>query len=416
MVEENMKKATQFDASLVHLIRNTFLEEQYITNPAAYFYDLSTISSNLHALQTRAPSQLKVYYAMKANSNPQVMHAIRDSGSISGVEIASAGELQIASALFPPRSIIFTGPGKTKFELAEAIKSGIYLINIESIVEAIRINGIAEELGIDNVNILIRVNLNYVIDDAWEHMSGKSTKMGIDEDAFLEDFLIIKTLPRVTVMGIHAFAASGVMDWRKLLKSNRYIFELVRKWESVTGVLPIIDFGGGIGIDYTNENRVFNTEKYLEGLCRLINEFGFEEKEMIMELGTYIVGNAGFYCAKIVDIKGIKGKKHIIIAGGVNHMGLPLEMRRKHPVAIVPMNVPKLYDAQPCVHNEIADISGPLCMVTDILCWDEYIEHAEIGDIVVFRQAGAYCYEEGMHTFLKHPLPDEIIIPCNVSK
>lgn len=86
-------------------------------------------------------------------------------------------------------------------------------------------------------------------------------------------------------------------------------------------------------------------------------------------------------------------------------MGLPLEMRRKHPIEIIPMNEPELYTCQPEVCLEIADISGPFCIVSDKLCWDEKIEKARIGDIVMFYQAGAYCYEEGMYKFLMQDLP-----------
>ena len=77
---------------------------------------------------------------------------------------------------------------------------------------------------------------------------------------------------------------------------------------------------------------------------------------------------------------------------------------------IIPMNEKKIYEEEPYVEKELVDISGPLCMVTDKLSWDQYIEKANIGDIVVFRQAGAYCYGEGMHMFLSHMLPKEIII------
>lgn len=80
-------------------------------------------------------------------------------------------------------------------------------------------------------------------------------------------------------------------------------------------------------------------------------------------------------------------------------------MRRKHPVQIIPMDIPKLYPDQMGVDSEIVDISGPLCIVSDKLSWDEKVEKAEIGDIVMFHQAGAYCYEEGMHDFLMHSLP-----------
>ena len=394
----------------INIIKNTYQKLKYKINPAIYFYDLSIIETNIHNLEKHMPKQISLYYAMKANINPNILKYIGNKNYIKGFEIASSGELELASKYLPTNNLIFTGPGKTEYELSMAIKSGIRLINIESVTEAIRIQKIAEELKIKNVNILIRINLNYSLSEGTEHMSGTSTKMGIDEDDYITSLNIINKLNRITIKGIHVFAASGVLDYKALLKSNRYIFDLVKKIETNTKKIEIIDFGGGLGIDYTNKNKTFNIKAYSEGLIKLIEEYNFLDKEIIMELGTYLVGNAGYYTAKIIDIKKTKGYKHIIIAGGVNHMGLPLEMRRKHPVEIIKMNEPKLYAKQPYIENENTDISGPLCMVTDKLSWNEYIENANIGDIVVFRQSGAYCYGEGMHEFLSHMLPDEIII------
>ena len=398
------------DEETIKIIKNTYQELKYQINPTIYFYDLSIIENNISNIEKYMPKQISLYYAMKANTNNNILKYIANKNYVKGFEIASSGELEIASKYLSSNKLIFTGPGKTEYELTMAIKLGIRLINIESVIEAIRIQKIAEELNIDNVNILIRINLNYSLAEGTEHMSGTSTKMGIDENDYLTSFDYIKTLDRITIKGIHVFAASGVLDYEALLKSNRYIFDLVKRIETTSPKIEIIDFGGGLGIDYTNKNKIFNIKAYSEGLTKLIEEYNFLDKEIIMELGTYIVGNAGYYTAKIIDIKKIKGYKHIIIAGGVNHMGLPLEMRRKHPIEILGMNEPKLYDNQPYIENEKADVSGPLCMVTDKLSWNDYIKKASIGDIVVFRQSGAYCYGEGMHQFLSHMLPDEIII------
>lgn len=393
----------------INIIKNTYKEEKFIINPTAYFYDLSIIKDNISNLKKYMPSNISLYYAMKANNNKFILETIANNDYIKGFEIASSGELEIASKYLNTNRLIFTGPGKTEYELEMAIKSGIRFINIESVVEAIRIQKLVEKLNIDNVDILVRINLNYSLAEGMEQMSGCSTKMGIDEDDYLKSFNIISNLDRITIKGIHVFASSGVLDYKALLKSNRYIFDLVKKIEE-TNNIEVIDFGGGLGIDYSNNNKVFDVEKYGEGLSELLEEYSFQDKEIIMELGTYLVGNAGYYTAKIIDIKQTKGYKHIIIAGGVNHMGLPLEMQRKHPIEIIPMNEEKLYLEEPYVEKEKANISGPLCMVTDKLCWDEYIDRADIGDIVVFRQSGAYCYGEGMHNFLSHMLPDEIII------
>lgn len=393
----------------IDIIKNTYKEEKYIINPTAYFYDLSIIKDNISNLKEYMPSNISLYYAMKANTNKHILKCISKDSYIKGFEIASSGELECASKYLNTNKLIFTGPGKTEYELEMAIKNKIRFINIESVVEAIRIQNIAEKLNISNVDILVRINLNYSLNEGTEKMSGCSTKMGIDEDDYISSFNIINSLDRITIKGIHVFAASGVLDYKALLKSNRYIFDLVKKIDEIKKV-DVIDFGGGLGIDYSNDNKIFDVKKYGEGLTKLIKEYNFMDKEIIMELGTYLVGNAGYYTSKIIDIKKTKGYKHIIIAGGVNHMGLPLEMRRKHPIEIINNNEEKLYLEQPNVYKEKADISGPLCMVTDKLCWDEYIESANIGDIVIFRQSGAYCYGEGMHKFLSHMLPDEIII------
>ena len=386
------------------------MKEQLQQNPTCYFYDLARIRSNIQRLQTTMPEQVRLYYAMKANPHDRIMDCVRNEAYTSGVEIASAGELEKALGYFGENQIIFTGPGKTAYELECAIRAGIRFINIESVVEAIRIDRIAERIGVDKVDILIRINLNYCCMDGAESMSGCSTKMGIDEDAYVESVRFISGLKHVRFRGIHVFAASGVLNYESLLKVDQYIFELVRSTEADTGSVDVIDFGGGLGIDYTPCDQEFDVVRYGCELEQMLSKYGLQGKEIIMELGTYLVGDAGYYTAKIIDIKEIKGKKHIIIAGGVNHMGLPLEMQRKHPVEIIPTNEPKLYADQPGVHRELADISGPLCMVSDKLSWDDYIESAEIGDIVVYRQAGAYCYGEGMHEFLMHPLPDEVII------
>lgn len=391
-------------------IAETYQSGDFRQNPTGYFYDLDIVRKNIENLEKNMPSQVKLYYAMKANPNEQIMREISGLGFVRGIEIASAGELERALQFYQGKDIIFTGPGKTEYELEQAIVHDIRLINVESMTEAVRINEIVKRMQKKPADILLRINLSHSVIDGVENMSGYSTKMGIDEAEYIESYKCISRMEGVKVRGIHAFAASGVLDCHTLLDIDRYIFDFVQKLQKEVGGIDVIDFGGGLGIDYSSRNQEFDIARYGRGLAELIEEYHLQEKEIIAELGTYIVGNAGYYTAKIIDIKNIKGKKHMIIAGGVNHMGLPLEMRRKHPVEIIPMHVPKLYAEQPDVCGELADISGPLCIVSDKLCWDEYIEKAEIGDIVLFFQAGAYCYGEGMHEFLMHMLPPEVII------
>jgi len=387
-------------------------DEKIKKNPTCYFYDLSQISEQIEQISKYSGKYVSLYYAMKANPNKDVLSYILNNKFVKGIEIASTGELDIAinAGLESTEKILFTGPGKTLEELERVIKDKIRFINVESLVEAIRINEIAKRLGVDKVNILIRINLDYYIDGASEYMAGFSTKLGIDQKIFLDNYKKISKLEHINICGFHVFAADGVLDYNILLKYADNVFSYIKSIEKFTGKIQVIDFGGGFGIDYTKRGILFDTKSFFNGLDSLVDKYNFSEKEIILELGKYIVGSAGYYVTKILDIKDCKGKKHIVCAGGVNHMRLPIATDRKHPVYIIPMNDPAIYSGQPSVHKEIVDIEGPLCMTEDKISWDEYIEDAKIGDLVVLTQSGAYCYSASTLWFLSHELPEEIII------
>ena len=153
-----------------------------------------------------------------------VLDCVCNEDFITGIEIASAGELEAARKFCTAQRIIFTGSGKTEYELEEAIKSGIRLINVESLAEAVRIDRIARRLGREKVEVLLRVNLDFPQIDEAENMTGYSTKMGVDEKDFVETYQEVCRLERIWVKGIHAFAASGVLDDKILLKIDEYIW------------------------------------------------------------------------------------------------------------------------------------------------------------------------------------------------
>ena len=387
-------------------------DKRIIDNPTCYFYDLVQISRQIKQIQNYAGKNVSLYYAMKANPNKEVISHVLSHECVKGIEIASTGELDIAldSGLESTDRILFTGPGKTPAELERVVRDKIRFINVESLVEAIRINEIAKKLNVDKVDILLRVNIDYFLDGASEHMAGISTKLGIDQKVFLDTFKEIQKLSHLNVCGLHVFAADGVLDYNVLLKYAENVFKYVKEIEHIIPNIQVLDFGGGFGLDYTKENKEFDTKSFFEGLDELVHEYGFENKEMILELGKYIVGSAGYYVTEIVDIKDCKGQKHIVCAGGVNHMRLPIATDRKHPVYIIERNMPDVYKGQTIVQNEKVDIEGPLCMTEDKISWDEYIENARIGDLVVLTQSGAYCYSASTLWFLSHPLPEEIIL------
>lgn len=397
---------------------NKFLDDEIVkkiyknkikNDTPCYVYDLGEIKNNVNNITNYMPNNFSLYYAIKANPNKEVLKFIKSLNRVSGFEIASAGELIKALEFCTSKEIIFTGPGKIVEELEKAILNNIRLINIESIVEAIRINQIAEKNDIEKVDVLIRVNMDYKIEDAAENMGGLSTKMGIDESKYMDSLKYIKKLSHLNIKGIHVFSASGILNYKASVDYARYIFEMVKKMENLGERIDIIDLGGGLGVDYTDNNISFDTKKYFIELKKLIDEYGFTNKEFILELGCYLVASAGYYLSKIVDIKESKGYKHIILAGGLNHIPTAT-LNGKHPFKIISMNQKKLYANQIEVIDEIVDIDGPLCTAEDKVLWDVYVEKAQIGDIVIIRQAGAYCYSAAWLEFLSHEYPVELII------
>lgn len=397
---------------IINKIKEVYKEPKIINNPAFYLYDMEEIAKCIHRIKESAPDNIKLYYSMKANPNKDILSFMSKNSYVKGIEIASTGELRKALKYYSSKDILFTGPGKTEAELEEAISNQIKLINVESIVEVFRIDHIVKKLKLDKVDILLRINIDYCVDGAKEYMAGCSTKMGIDEKEIIKAYqYILSEFDTINIKGVHVFSASGVIDYRNLIKYVEYVFNMVQKLENSLKInINIVDFGGGIGIDYDKAVKLFDMFAYMQEINNLIKKYGFEEKDLILELGTYLVGSCGYYTSKIIDIKDIKNRKHIVLAGGVNHLRLPIASGQKQPVEIINIYEKKYYKDQPVVIKELADIEGPLCMDEDKISWDEYIEYANIGDYVVIRQAGAYGYTASTLEFLSHDLPEEIIV------
>ena len=241
---------------------NKFLDDEIVkkiyknkikNDTPCYVYDLGEIKNNVNNITNYMPNNFSLYYAIKANPNKEVLKFIKSLNRVSGFEIASAGELIKALEFCTSKEIIFTGPGKTVEELEKDILNNIRLINIESIGEAIRINQIAEKNDIAKVDVLIRVNMDYKIEDAAENMGGLSTKMGIDESKYMDSLKYIKKLSHLNIKGIHVFSASGILNYKASVDYARYVFEMVKKMENLGERIDIIDLGGGLGVDYVIE-------------------------------------------------------------------------------------------------------------------------------------------------------------------
>lgn len=377
-----------------------------------YLYDLSVMATKIADLRKQLPDAVGIYYAMKANPHQAFLECARKAG-VNGIEIASMGEaLGAIAAGFKPSQIIFTGPGKSPEELEWGAKNGIKMLHIESLTEAHRLNAICARLG-KTQDILVRVNPNFHVHGAQANFSGDSSKLGMDQEMFRQCLPDLLDMSHLNFKGLHVYSASGVLEVKDVLRNCELVFELAQEIEAGhQGVVcQTIDFGGGFGIDYEMSGKDFDPETYAKGLDELIARFGFENRQLVIELGRFLTADSGWYCTEILDIKTSLGKKQIVCAGGSHHFRRPAALRINHPLAILPMHAPKVFDGQESVENEPAFIGGPLCNSADKLATnDVHIQSAKIGDIVVLGLAGAYGYSMSHLHFLSHALPPEIVI------
>ncbi|MDQ6990062.1 MAG: alanine racemase [Mariprofundaceae bacterium] len=376
-----------------------------------YLYEMSRMRRKINCLKRLMPAGVEVFYAMKANPHPAFLAAAIEE-QVTGIEIASLGEANKAiKAGFHAEQMIYTGPGKSIEELQWSVQHGVRTIHIESLVEAYRLNQVCADLG-KKQDVLLRINANFDIHDAQTTFSGGSKKFGIDEEQLDVALPQILALEHLNFHGLHVYAASGVLNVDDLLHNCQLVFDLTQRIEQqYAGVqCDIIDFGGGFGVDYLEENNDFDPEAYAIGLSKMIQDYGFEGRHFVLELGRWLAADCGWFCTEIIDIKTSRGKKQLVCAGGINHFRRPAALAINHPMGIVSLGRDKLFAAQESVRQESVYFGGPLCTSADKLANDVFIEAADVGDIAVFGLAGAYGLSMSNTGFLSHALPQEIVV------
>lgn len=376
-----------------------------------YLYDTAPMRSKITHLAGIMPQGVEIYYAMKANPHQAFLDAALKAGA-RGIEIASLGEAEKAVAAgFAPEQLIYTGPGKSPEELRWSVEHNIRTVHIESLTEAWRLNSIAAELG-KTQDILLRINADFDIHEAQTTFSGGSKKFGVDEEKLGEVLPQILVLDHLNFRGLHVYAASGVLKVDDLLKNCELVFGMAKKIEGeYAGVVcDIIDFGGGFGVDYLETGHDFDPQAYADGLRSLIEAYNYKGRTFFLELGRYLAADSGWFCTEILDIKDSRGKKQVICAGGINHFRRPAALAINHPLAIVSMQKPLLFDHQERIVNKSVYFGGPLCTGADKLANNVFVKTADIGDIAVFGLAGAYGLSMSNIEFLSHERPEEVIL------
>ena len=370
-----------------------------------YVYDRQLIEKRLQHLRDTLPRGISLHYAIKANPMPDVVELI--SARVDGLDVASAGELAVALATDCNVSdISFAGPGKTVPELEAAVASGATL-NTESGTELERIVTIANTTG-KRPRVAIRVNPDFELKSSGMKMSGGPKPFGIDAEQVPEILEHMKSLP-VDFVGFHIFSGSQNLRPEAICESQTKAVELALQLAGHAPASPrMINIGGGFGIPYFPGDQPLDLAPIAEnltGLLALLDQ-RLPGAELVLELGRYIVGEAGVYICTVLDRKISRGQVFLVTDGGLHHHlaasgNFGQVIRKNYPVAIA--NLIGSAD------QEKASVVGPLCTPLDLLADRMMLAKAQAGDLVAVFQSGAYGYTASPHKFLGHPPPKEYL-------
>ncbi len=371
-----------------------------------YIYDRQLVTDRVRHLRCRLPKEILIHYAVKANPmSALVQHLV---GLVDGFDVASVGEMKkVLDASMAAEKISIAGPGKTDKELRQAIAAGI-TINLESDNEMRRANQMGEELGI-TPRVAVRVNPDFNLKSSGMVMGGGPKQFGVDVDKVPSMLKELNTLG-LEFLGFHIFWGSQNLNVGSIIQAHNSTFDLVlRLSDHVAGRISSLNIGGGFGIPYFPGNKPLNIEPIGENLDRLIRSLQADLPGVAVatELGRYIVGEAGVYVCRIIDIKESCGEKFFVTNGGMHHNlaasgNFGQIIRKNYPVAIV--------NRVPTNKTERVSVVGPLCTPLDLLADKMELSQSEIGDLVVVFQSGAYGHTASPDRFLSHPSAIELLV------
>ncbi len=369
-----------------------------------YAYDRELISERVALLRQHLPEELFIHYAIKANPMPALLSHI--APQVDGLDVSSFKEMTTAlDTGMQPDNISFSGPGKSEKEISCAVAAGI-VINVESERELQAVIAAGIKLDI-KPKVAIRVNPDFELKGLKIRMGG-ATAFGVDPEQ-VPHLLTQLEQAQIECEGFHIFAGSQNLNADLAVEMFRNAFALIYRLANLVKTpLRSIKIGGGFGIPYFPGDKPLDLAKVGQNLRPILAEARthLPQTRFVMELGRYLVGEAGIYVSRIIDRKVNRGQTFLVTDGGMHHHlaasgNFGQVIRKNYPVAVGN----RMDDAR----TEQASVVGPLCTSLDLLADKIPIAPAMIGDLIVVFQSGAYGLTASPTDFLSHPRPVEIL-------
>lgn len=373
-----------------------------------YAYDRQLLTARVAQLRAALPARVKLHYAMKANPMPAVVAWM--AGLVDGIDVASAGELKVAlDAGADPAEVSFAGPGKRDIELEQAVAAGV-LINVESARELAPLAAASARLGLP-ARVAVRVNPDFELKGSGMRMGGGPKQFGVDAEAVPE---LLREIGRLGLAfeGFHLFAGSQNLRAESICEAQQKSYELALSLAAhAPGPVKFLNLGGGFGIPYFPGEGLLDLAPIAANLLQLADRAARElpQASLVIELGRYLVGEAGVYVTRVVDRKISRGQVYLVTDGGLNHHlsasgNFGQVLRKNYPVTLVKASGPQTGP------TEQATVVGPLCTPLDLLADRMELPVAAENDLVVIFQSGAYGASASPAGFLSHPNCVEVLV------
>lgn len=363
-----------------------------------FAYDRALLDARVAAVRAALPSEINLSYAVKANPMPAVIQHM--SGLVDGFDVASGAELRNAlDTPMPASRVSFAGPGKSLPELTQAVAAGV-TVELESEHEVTRVRSVSETLGIA-ARVALRVNPDFSVRGSGMRLGGGPQQFGIDSERIPA---VLSTLGDLEFQGFHVFAGSQNLNAESICEAQRKTVELILGF----GVpVRYLNLGGGFGIPYSARDKPLDLGPIGENLASLVAGPLAGLPRVVVELGRYLVGEAGVYVTRVVDRKVSRGKTFLVVDGGLHHQlaasgNFGQVIRRNYPIAVA--------GSMESAATETVSVVGCLCTPLDLLGDDVELPAASIGDLVAVFQAGAYGLTASPTAFLSHPAPLEVLV------
>ncbi len=371
-----------------------------------YAYDRAALRARVAHLRAALPQGIQLHYAMKANPMPAVVGLMAQL--VDGIDVASAGELKVAlDAGARPHEISFAGPGKRDVELRQAVASRV-LVNLESPREIAVLQAASDALGIP-ARVAVRVNPDFELKGSGMKMGGGPKQFGVDVEQ-MPRLLADVGRAGLSFEGFHLFAGSQNLRPESICEAQQKSYALaVRLAEHAPDSVRFLNLGGGFGIPYFPGEQRLDLGPIGDNLADLRHRAGVElpDAALVIELGRYLVAEAGVYVTRVVDRKLSRGQVFLVTDGGLNHHlsasgNFGQVVRKNYPVTI----------GNRCggATTEQATVVGPLCTPLDLLADRMQLPPADVGDLVVVFQSGAYGASASPQAFLGHPACTEVLV------